>query len=92
MGTLIFILTFTVVPLNVFTQWQLSKGNLKLTYPLFMVVYALYMIIETILAFNDPSQISILLFNVVNIWAFVMAFRGMLRLKKSQRKNISQKG
>jgi len=82
LGTIIFVLTFTVVPLNIIAQWQLSKGNLKLTYPLFMMVYALYMVVETILAFNDPSQISILLFNVVNLWAFVMAFRGANRLKK----------
>ena len=46
-----------------------------------MVVYAFYITIETILALNDPSQISILFFNVVNIWAFIMHYRGMKRLQ-----------
>jgi len=81
-GIIITALTFVVVPANMFAQWQLSKGNLKLAYPLLMAVYTLYMIIETILAFNVPSQISVLLFNVVNAWALYMAYKGMKRLHK----------
>ena len=80
-GIIITVLTLIVVPSNMYTQWQVSKGNLKLGYPLLMFVYTIYIIIETILAFNDPSQISILLFDVVNMWGFVMAFKGYLRLK-----------
>lgn len=81
-GIIITVLTFVVVPANMFAQWQLSKGNLKLAYPLLMAVYTLYMIIETILAFNVPSQISVLLFNIVNAWALYMAYKGMKRLHK----------
>lgn len=83
-GIVITTLTLIVVPMNMFAHWSISKGKLKIAYPILMIVYALYITIETILAFNVPSQISILLFNVVNMWAFYMAFRGMKRLKKEK--------
>jgi uncharacterized membrane protein len=83
-GTIITCLTLIVVPANLVAQYQLSKGNLKFTYPLLVFVYALYITIETILAFNDPSQMSILLFNVVNVWALIMAIRGSKRLKRME--------
>lgn len=86
-GIIITVLTLIVVPSNMYTQWQVSKGNLKLGYPLLMLVYTIYIIIETILAFNDPSQISILLFDVVNMWGFLMAFRGYRRLKALEKEN-----
>lgn len=84
-GIVITVLTFIVVPANMFAQWQLSKGNLRLAYPLLLVIYFLYIVIETILAFNVPSQISILLFNIVNVWAFYMAYKGMIRLQKEEK-------
>lgn len=90
-GIIITVLTLIVVPSNMFTQWQISKGNLKLGYRLLMFVYVLYIIIETILAFNDPSQISILLFDVVNMWGFLMAFKGYLRLKKLEKEEEEKK-
>lgn len=89
-GVILTTLTFIVVPSNMYTQWQISKGNLKLGYPLLMFVYVLYIIIETILAFNEPSQISILLFDLVNMWGFFMALKGFLRLRKAEKENESK--
>lgn len=81
------VLTCIVIPANMLAQWLLSKGKLKVAYPVLMFVYALYITIETMLALNDPSQISILLFNIVNIWAFAMAFKGARRLREQEKEN-----
>jgi micrococcal nuclease len=90
-GFVITFLTCLVVPANMYTQWQISKGNLRLGYPLLMFVYCLYIAIETILALRDPEQISILLFDVVNVWAFFMAFKGYVRLKNLDKLELSAK-
>jgi hypothetical protein len=84
-GLVITLLTVVVIPANMIAQYLISKGSLKVAYPLLMFVYALYFTVETILAFNDPTQISILLFNVVNVWAFSMAFKGMRRMKRESK-------
>lgn len=84
LAILITTLTLIVVPTNMLAQWLISRGKLEFAYPLLMLVYSMYITIETILAFNDPTQISILLFNIVNVWAFSMAFKGMRRLQKEK--------
>lgn len=73
------------VALNVGSHWNLSKGNNKAVYILNVFVYASYFVIETALAFNDPSQIGILIFNVLNLWAFSMAIKGLLRLREKEK-------
>lgn len=82
------ILTLVVVPANMIAQWFLSKGKLYLAYPLLIFVYVLYIIIETFLALRDPAQTSVLLFNIVNIWAAIMAWKGLQRLKKSENEKV----
>lgn len=82
------IATIVTVVLNVLSHWNLSRGNNKTVYILNLFVYASYFAIETALAFNDPSQIGILLFNVLNLWAFSMAVKGLLRLRRE--KNASE--
>lgn len=84
-GIIITTLTCIVVPMSMFAHWQLSKGNLKIAYPTFMCAFVLYMIIETTMALTVPTQISVLLFNIPNAWAFYMAYRGMRRLKKEKK-------
>jgi uncharacterized membrane protein len=44
----------------------------------------MYFIIETSLALNNPEQIGILIFNILNVWAFVMAAKGLLRLRQDK--------
>lgn len=74
---------FTVI-LSVFSHWNLSKGNTKVVYSLNLFIYAMYFIIETSLALNNPEQIGILIFNILNVWAFVMAAKGLLRLRQDK--------
>ena len=82
--TLFFLIASIVtVLLNVASHWNLSKGNNRMVYILNIFVYASYFIIETALAFNDPSQIGILIFNILNLWAFSMAIKGLMRLRKT---------
>jgi hypothetical protein len=37
------------------------------------------------LAFRDPEQLPLLIFNILNVWAFAMAIRGYLRLKREKK-------
>ena len=79
----LFLTTITVitVALNIALHWNISKGNLRVVYPISMVVYAGYIIVETSLALRDPEQISVLLYNITNVWALTMAIKGYRRLK-----------
>lgn len=60
---------------------------MKLAYKIAIIAYTLYAGIETSVAFRDPEQISLLLFNIVNFWAIGMAAKGLLRLKREEQQN-----
>lgn len=70
------------VPLAFVSHWMLGRKRLDVVYRINMVMYSLYFIAETSLAFADPSQLPVLIFNVVNLWAIWQAFRGYRNLKK----------
>lgn len=80
------ITTITVVVLQLYNHYNLSRGNLKLAYKIAIVAYSLYAAIETSLALRDPQQISVMLFNIVNVWAIAMAVKGLRRLKLEEEK------
>lgn len=73
--------TILILFLQFFNHKFLGQGKLHRVYPISMVVYFLYAIVETTLALSNPEQISIMLFNLVNGWAFYNAFVGWRRLK-----------
>lgn len=87
---IITILSLLVVGIAAFKFWYLSDGNLWLTYRLDLVVYTAYTILETYLALRDPSQTSLLLMNIINIWALMMAVKGIMRLKKEEKKKLAE--
>jgi uncharacterized membrane protein len=78
-------LTPLVIGIQIMNHWMYSKGRLKYAYPLSMLAYALYIIIETYVALREPSQNSLLLFNLVNVWGFMMAFKGYRRIKADEK-------
>lgn len=71
-----------MVALQFVNHWFLGKGNLKVVYPVSIAVYIMYIIVETTLALNDPTQAGILLFNLVNTWALFNAVKGLMREKE----------
>jgi uncharacterized membrane protein len=68
-------------------HWFLSKGKLNISYPLIIVACTCYIIVETILALRDPVQLGILVFNLTNLWAIIMATKGLMRLRKEEEEN-----
>ncbi len=88
-GMFLWIMTLTTVGLNIFNWWYISKAKMSIVYPLSMAVYLCYIIVETSLAFNNPEQISIMFYNITNVWAFAMSAKGYFRLIK-ERKNKEQ--
>lgn len=61
-------------------EWFSAKGNLKIVYPLNMIKYLGFIVLETAIAINDPSQAAILLFNISNSWGLAMNIKGIARL------------
>ena len=84
-STVITILTVCAVSFQLLKHWVFSKGNLWLGYRLNVVIFSCYLILETILAFNAPGQLTLLFMNIVNVWALTMAIRGILRLEKEEK-------
>jgi uncharacterized membrane protein len=78
-------LTPLVIVIQIMNHWVYSKGKLRYAYPLSMLAYALYIIIETYVALREPSQNSLLLFNLVNVWGFAMAAKGYRRIKADEK-------
>ncbi len=79
------ILTIIVVLIQFVNHFYYSQGKLDVSYPLSIIAYSIYIVIETVLAFNHPEQISILLFDVVNLWALLMAIKGWKRLNDNKK-------
>lgn len=71
-----------VVPMAFASHWALSEKKLHIVYPVNMVMYSLYFIAETALAFADPTQLPVLIFNIINLWGLAMAIRGYRKLKR----------
>ena len=84
-GTFYTVAAILAVILQFFNHRFLGQGRLNLVYPISMVVFLLYFVVETVLALTNPDQIGILIFNTVNMWAFYNAYVGWRRLKKEQK-------
>ena len=86
--TITSIIFWILVPLvtvfQFYNHWCLSHGRLNISYRISMFSYTVYFIIECMLAFRDPEQLPLLIFNILNVWAFVMAIKGYLRLKREK--------
>ena len=78
-------LPIIVVVIQVTNYWFLSKGKLHIVHPLSICAFIGYIIIETALALNDPSQIGVMIFNIINFWALAMNIKGWIRLKKKKK-------
>jgi uncharacterized membrane protein len=74
-----------IVVLQYFNHKYLGQGNLKRAYPLAVVIYSMYAIVETTLAVINPNQMGIMVFNLVNGWALYNAVIGIRRLKREER-------
>lgn len=66
-------------------EWFGSKGNLKVLYPMNVVKYAGFIVLETAIAINNPDQAAILLFNISNSWGLAMNIKGIARLLEEEK-------
>ncbi len=72
------LLTTLTVSLQMIHLYYYGKGNTRVAYRYGVVVYFLFIIVETCLAFM-ASQPSVLLFNIVNTWGLINAIKGAIR-------------
>ncbi len=82
--TLLTGITIAVVIGQLFHMYYYGEGNLQMAYPIAVLVFAGFMITETMLALRDPAQWSIILFNICNLWGFVNAVRGCIRIRRDR--------
>jgi hypothetical protein len=82
MTTVFAVLTACIVAMQLTKHWFLSEGRLKTVYYLNMAIFIGYFITETAVALNDPAQWPLFFMNIVNVFAFFMAVKGMKRLKR----------
>lgn len=73
------------VALSFINQWNLSRGNLKVLYPMIIVLAVLNIVIDFYVGFAHPEQLSFLLYTFGNMWAMLMATQGLARLKKEKK-------
>jgi len=78
---LLFFSALFVVCLQFFNNWALSNGNLKIVYPLIIIMSILNIVIDTYLCIIHPEQIGIMVYTISNLWAIWMATKGLKRLK-----------
>lgn len=51
-------------------------GSGRIVYPLMFTVYSLFIVVETYVALTNPAAISLILFNVCNVWGAFNALKG----------------
>jgi len=74
-----------IVSLSFLNNWALSKGNLKIVYPLIIVMSMLSITIDLYLCIIHPEQIGIMIYTISNLWAIWMATKGIKRLKERRK-------
>lgn len=85
MNLLLFFSALFVVGLQFLNNWALSKGNLKIVYPLIVVMSIFNIIIDAYLCIIHPEQVGIMVYTFSNLWAMWMATKGIKRLKKEKK-------
>lgn len=73
-----------VTVVQFYNHWCIGQGNLNHSYRLSMIAYSIYFIIECMLASRDIEQMPLLILNTLNVWAFMMAYKGYKRLKEEE--------
>lgn len=81
----VMILGVFVVISQILKHWYFSKGNLWYSYHINIITYICYIFLETIVALHDHAQRSLLIMNIVSIWALIMSIKGIIRIKKESK-------
>lgn len=66
----------------VITKWYLAKGILKPVYYMNITTSLLHASVNWIMFLHDAEQVAMLLYNLLSIYAIVMAIKGLKRLKR----------
>jgi hypothetical protein len=86
---LITILSVLILLTSPIRFWYYSKGHLYVSYRIELFVFTCYLVLETHLALLTPEQHSLMLMNIINIWALAMAVKGIFRLKKEDKDKLN---
>lgn len=79
------IMSFSLITDVLISEWFNSKGKLHIVYPLNVIKFSGFLILETCLALNNHAQIAMLLFNISNLFGLLMNIQGIRRLKQENK-------
>ena len=80
-----YVMAVITVTLQFVCQWYFAKGNLKVSYPLTILVYLCYIITDVAMVLYDSALGGVLVFSVANVWTLFMCTRGMKRLRTEEK-------
>jgi len=79
------------VSLQFVCQWYFSKGNLKASYPLTILVVLCHIVMDVGMVMYDPALAAVLIFSLASVWTLVMCTKGIYRLRREQQQEIDNK-
>jgi hypothetical protein len=80
MAHIIMALTVATLGLQVAHLYYYGEGRMRTAYRLGILVFAGFMVLETVLALRTPDQHAILLFRITNGWGLWSCIKGLRRL------------
>ena len=89
-GILLAVVAGLTILTVVITKWYLAEGILKPVYYLNIITSLLHALVNWMMFIHDAEQVGMLMYNLLSIYAIVMAVKGLKRLKK-ERQDEAQK-
>jgi len=90
-STLLASVNVTAILVVIALKWYLAKGILRPVYHLGIVASCLFTCVNVMMYLHDPAQWSIMLLNLLNVYAIVMNVVGLRRLRKESNENSEHK-
>ena len=82
----VLIMGIIIVITQILKHWYFANGNLWYSYHITIITYLCYIGLETTVALHDHAQRSLLIMNIVSIWALIMSIKGIIRIKRESKK------
>jgi len=73
-----------LITLQFINHWNLSKGALRIVYPLTIIIAVSNIILDLIIALYSPQLSGMILYTISNLWSIFMATKGLIRLRKTK--------
>lgn len=80
------------VTLQFVCQWYFANGDLKVSYPLTIVLTLCYIAMDIGMVMYDTALGAVLIFSIANLWTLLMCSKGMIRIKEQEKEEKEENG